>query len=204
MWKSAFLLYLSTKNEDSIIKTDTKSKILDIKGQINNSRTSFVLPLSHKIEITPFWLLGFIEGEGWFHVKKQKSNYFSLIFGIGQTINQTPVIEAILKYLNNIATEKNLIHDIIRVKEYRDLRNKNSKPFVYLTFSRIAFILEVFIPFLVNLTFLSKKGLDYQDWREVAMLMKDGAHLTPEGYVIITNIRNRINNNRLSTNIKTL
>ena len=92
MWKSAFLLYLSTKNEDSIIKTDTKSKILDIKGQINNSRTSFVLPLSHKIEITPFWLLGFIEGEGWFHVKKQKSNYFSLIFGIGQTINQTPVI----------------------------------------------------------------------------------------------------------------
>ena len=72
MWKSAFLLYLSTKNEDSIIKTDTKSKILDIKGQINNSRTSFVLPLSHKIEITPFWLLGFIEGEGWFHVKKQK------------------------------------------------------------------------------------------------------------------------------------
>ena len=36
------------------------------------------------------------------------------------------------------------------------------------------------------------------------MLMKDGAHLTPEGYVIITYIRNRMNNNRLSTNIKTL
>lgn len=62
----------------------------------------------------------------------------------------------------------------------------------------------MFIPFLDKLTFLYKKGLDYQDWRQVAMLMKDGSHLTSEGYVIITNIRNRMNNNRLSTNIKTL
>ena len=64
---------------DSTFKIDIKSKILSIKGQMNDSRTSFVFPSQHKIEITPFWLLGFIEGEGWFHVKKQGSKYFILI-----------------------------------------------------------------------------------------------------------------------------
>lgn len=46
---------------DSTFKTDIKSKILSIKGQINDSRTSFIFPSLHKVEVTPFWLLGFIE-----------------------------------------------------------------------------------------------------------------------------------------------
>ena len=76
---------------------------------------------------------------------------------------------------------------------------KNSKPFVYLTLSRFDYILNVFIPFLDSLTFISKKGLDYIDWKTVALLRKDGKHFTAEGKVLIQNICNRMNDNRLST-----
>ena len=31
---------------------------------MNTLRTKFILPNSHKILITPYWLLGFIEGDG--------------------------------------------------------------------------------------------------------------------------------------------
>lgn len=39
---------------------------------MNTSRTNFVLPDSHKILITPYWLLGFIEGEGSFSVSTKR------------------------------------------------------------------------------------------------------------------------------------
>ena len=35
---------------------------------MNTLRTNFILPNSHKILITPYWLLGFIEGDGSFSV----------------------------------------------------------------------------------------------------------------------------------------
>lgn len=38
---------------------------------MNDKRTSFILPSNLKINITPYWLLGFIEGEAWFHVKNK-------------------------------------------------------------------------------------------------------------------------------------
>jgi hypothetical protein len=38
---------------------------------MNKNRTSFLQPF-HKIKITPYWLLGFIEGDGSFTVVKKK------------------------------------------------------------------------------------------------------------------------------------
>jgi hypothetical protein len=47
---------------------------------MNDKRLSFVLPPNHIINITPYWLLGFIEGEALFHIRKKT---FVLTFGIG-------------------------------------------------------------------------------------------------------------------------
>ncbi len=49
------------KNKLNIIK-----EVLDIKNSMNRKRVSFHQPLDHKICITPYWLLGFVEGEGFF------------------------------------------------------------------------------------------------------------------------------------------
>lgn len=71
--EKGILLYLNIKNVESTFKTEIKSQILCIKGQMNDSRTSFIFPSLHKVEITPFWFLGFIEWEGWFLKTKIKT-----------------------------------------------------------------------------------------------------------------------------------
>jgi hypothetical protein len=51
---------------------------------MNTLRTNLILPNSHKILITPYWLLGFIVGDGSFSVSTSKS--FPLRFNIVQSI----------------------------------------------------------------------------------------------------------------------
>jgi hypothetical protein len=53
---------------------------------MNTLRTKFILPNSHKILITPYWFLGFIEGDGSFSVSTSKS--FPLRFKKVQSINE--------------------------------------------------------------------------------------------------------------------
>ena len=119
------------------------------------------------------------------------------MFGLGQTITQKATIQAIAQLLNNLnpANRSNFIH--IKKKD----KYKSSKPFIYLTISKLNYILNVFIPFLDSLTFISKKRLDYIDWKTVAFLRKEKKHFTEEGKVLIQNISNRMNNYRLTTNI---
>ena len=197
LWREAFFMYqeMEKASVDKDKKTTIKNNILALKEQMNDKRVSFVLPADHKINITPYWLLGFIEGVAWFYVRKQT---FVLTFRLGQTITQKVVIEAIAQFLNNLIPENlpklknrpNFIH--IDTKDVYT----NSKPFIYLTFSRLDYILNAFIPFLESFTFISKKGLDYTDWKTVAFLRKDGKHLTAEGKVLIRNICNRMNNRK--------
>lgn len=63
-----------------------------------------------------------------------------------------------------------------------------------------AFIEFVLIPFFNNMTFHSKKGLDYFDWVAIFNIRKKGFHYTAEGVNLIERILSQMNNNRLSTN----
>ena len=67
--RNAFFIYLEKQIVSKDNKTITKESILAIKEQMNDMRVSFILSSDHKIYISPYWLLGFIEGEAWFHVK---------------------------------------------------------------------------------------------------------------------------------------
>jgi len=58
------------KNSSLTEKKTIKKNILSLKEQMNDKRNSFVMPVDHIINITPYWLLGFIEGEAWFHIRK--------------------------------------------------------------------------------------------------------------------------------------
>jgi hypothetical protein len=54
---------------------------------------------------------------------------------------------------------------------------------------------------LEGLTFFSKKELDFKDWLIVTQMKLKGLHLTVEGKELIKHICNRMNVNRLSTNL---
>ena len=85
-------IFYVSRNEKSKFSYKNYYKKIFYHLKTKRIKKYFVLTPDHKINITPYWLLSFIEGEAWFYVKKVK---FTLIFGIGQTITQKAVIESI-------------------------------------------------------------------------------------------------------------
>nr|UEV87085.1 hypothetical protein [Grifola frondosa] len=90
-FKEALLLE-SPNTSKSSNKLDDTNKILELKNKINKNRTEYSLPLDH-IRITPYWLLGFIEGEGSFHLRRTS---LTPTFSLALTYSQLPLIEAII------------------------------------------------------------------------------------------------------------
>ena len=79
MWKEGYELYKVYRGTSA---TADPNKILDeilnLKNQMNKKRVSFKQPEGHCIKITPYWLMGFVEGEGFFSVRLTSN---SLVFG---------------------------------------------------------------------------------------------------------------------------
>jgi len=107
-FERAFLLYM--KNNSLEARKEVKPILEGIKSEMNTlrsakrvlgcfagQRTDFNLPLNH-YKITPNWLLGFVEGDGWFSFSP-KERLFT--FGIIQKSNK-PLLEAIQDFLNNL------------------------------------------------------------------------------------------------------
>lgn len=204
-WQKAYYLYINLKDKNLNIeeKEKIKAQVLNLKAGMNSSRIFTGESASHEIKVTPYWLLGFIEGEGSFHID---TNSFQQTFSIELTISEKPVIEAIAQFLkglipnelNHLLEKENLIGIFERTRPSTSPAKKGS---VRVYFSKFAFISQVFSPFLERLTFFSKKELDFKDWLLVTQLKLKGIHLTLEGKEFIKYICNRMNINRLSTNL---
>lgn len=66
-FKKAFILY--NERDRNLTAESLKDQILDLKISMNNKRTMFNTQ-NHKIIINKNWLLGFIEGDGSFFLKR--------------------------------------------------------------------------------------------------------------------------------------
>jgi hypothetical protein len=108
-FKKAFHLYLlflsrqipvlneSKREGHKVDSSRLRKQILALKDSMNKKRTCYKQPVDHRIEITPYWLLGFVEAEGYFSVATSSHR---LEFGIGQTLSELSVLEAIKKLLS--------------------------------------------------------------------------------------------------------
>jgi hypothetical protein len=191
-FKSAFELYISSP------KSLENTKIIDnLKNNMNAKRTDFSMPDTHTINITPNWLLGFIEGEGSFFVEKKE---LRIIFSITQKSNTT-LMAAIQKFLNELDVNKKYI-DIVKVSYDKRISNKGEITNLYIY--SVDYIINILIPFLNKLNWHSKKELDYKDWITVLKLKNLGLNYTGEGVRVITLILNQMNSYRLSTNSEKL
>ena len=72
---------------------------------MNLKRTNYCLPLNH-IRITSYWLLGLIEGEGSFHLRR---NSLTPTFSLALTAIQKPVLEAIISFLKSQLDKYSLV-----------------------------------------------------------------------------------------------
>lgn len=166
---------------------------------MNKNRVEFKQPIDHVINITPYWLLGFVEGEGYFSTNKKDH---SLRFGIGQTSQEKGVLEAIHKFFLALPAKHSLQRkstNLVSLATYNPAKGRDHKAMAQLIITQRDFISNVIIPFFDSLTWLSKKAKDYTDWKLILDLINQGWHFTEEGQKLISLITKGMNNYRLST-----
>ena len=197
-FKEALLLNLSSKYEDKNSQQKYIDKILDLKHNMNKNRKVYNLPENH-IKITSYWLLGLIEGEGSFHLRRTR---FVPTFSISLTLGQEPVIKKITQFLMSHLDEFSLI----KAKDSKlfnigiEKEKENIKAKIKLSIYQIDYLYNIFIPFLNDLKFQSKKSMDFKDFKLITLLIYQGKHFIPEIKDFILFLVNNMNNFRLSTN----
>jgi len=151
VFKKAFHLYF---NKDWL-KVDfpkLRKEILTLKDSMNKKRICYKQPVDHCIKITPYWLLGFIEAEGYFSVAKLSHR---LEFGIGQTLSELSVLEAIQKFLLSLPGSYKITRkdtNIVALNQDNKAQNEKSKPMAKIQIYKTDYITNVLVPFLDSLT----------------------------------------------------
>jgi hypothetical protein len=192
------------KKKEKNINIDLVDSILKLKNSMNKKRNSVEQPDNHKIIITPYWLLGFVEGEGYFCLKKSiKGQFTGLELGLGQTESEYLVLKAVKDFLLILPGSyelKRIDSNPVRHTLQNKAKNIKSKPMTYITINDFNYIKNILVPFFDNLTWLSKKEQDYKDWKIILSFISEGKHFTDEGQALISFINQRMNTRRLSTN----
>jgi hypothetical protein len=198
-FKKAFHLYF---NRDKALKAEAvKYEILDLKNKMNTNRVNFVRPENCKVIITKSWLLGFIEGDGSFFVRRDT---LIPVFCIELTGVQHYVLLKIKEFLEDslgfdmYSLYKLKNSSIIAVRTLK-ARNEN-KSSVAITIKNVKVLENYFIPFLDDMTFLTKKGKDFIDFKPICKVVHNGAYKKEEIRNIILKLSYTMNNYRLSTN----
>lgn len=139
-----------------------------------------------KLGINPYWLVGFVSGEGCFFINlsasaSNKIGYkVSLLFSITQHIRDRELLESIVNFLHCGA-----------IKESSSRMN-------ILTFKVHNFsdIVEKIIPFFIENKVLGVKSEDFYCWCKAVELMKQNKHLTSSGLDEIKLIKSGMNKGR--------
>jgi hypothetical protein len=190
---TAFELYTNSN-----LSTDVLNEIAKLKNNMNRLRLDYTIPKDKVINITPYWLLGFIEGEGCFSINKH--NNYRLDFSLTQSSTNSELMKSIKVYLENLPNREGDYTNAIGISEVRS-NNPNHESVTRIETTRILFISDVFIPFLESFTWQSKKYLDFQDWKNILKLKEQGMHYSEKGVKLIDLIISQTNNNRLSTSL---
>ena len=209
-FERAYSIYI--KNNSPEARKESKTIIDKIISEMNSKRTDFYLSPTH-FNITINWLLGFVEGDGWF---SYDINNRSFTFGIIQKFRAPPhrggagttpprggsrgnkaLFEAIVSFLNLASVDLGCEAG----DSVANIYQKNTGEF-FITIKRKVVIEKVIIPLFDSLTWHSKKYLDYCDWKSILNLRDMGLHYLPEGKALIERITQQMNNYRLSSSLQ--
>lgn len=198
-FKKAFFLYLN--REKNLKAEEIKDKILELKNRMNTNRIHFDRPEDSKIVITKYWLLGFIEGDGSFFLRRDN---ITPVFYLENTGVQLPVLVKIKEFLENSLNFDP--YSLYKLKNTSTIaiatikaRNNNGKSSASLTIKNIYVLNNYLIPFFSEMEFLTKKGKDFHDFKIICKVVYIGAHRREEIRSLVLKLSNTMNNFRLST-----
>ncbi len=178
------------------LNLDGFSKIISIRSSMNKGLTSKlklefpnIIPvkrplIDQQIIKDPYWLVGFVDGEGCFYIKinndKQKLPKILITFSISQHIRDYPLLEIIKNYLGCGVLEK-------------VSTRPSSATYVTYKFEDIE---KKIIRFFETHSLLGIKLLDFEDFVKVAKLVKVKKELTIDGINKVKIIKSGMNKGR--------
>ena len=167
--------------------SEVMSEVLNIKNKINKEFS----PVAHMPKIDTYWLVGFIEGDGSFHVSGSRNP----ILAIGQHKNSLHVLYGISNFFNSLGVPGEKTKISIRKNDVAHLEVQGGAKFY-----------DVLIEWVLYQVWVSRKAQDIILWCVVIHMRSKGYHLTVQGRQTIANIKNHINDNRYtsSANFKSL
>lgn len=155
--------------------------------------------MPHYKDLSPYWLVGFVEGDGCFYISKMKAHFY-LIQKDNQILN---VICKFLVYicdkekLNNITNgSSNLVSTIFKVPNVRLKKNVNPVHTFSITDQDI--IYQYIGPFFAKRQMLSRKGFDFYIWLICIYLIIHGYSKTLDGKLLVIYLSKNMNNARYS------
>lgn len=198
-----YLDFLDFKNvanliirNSSSISEHSKSNIVNIIAQMNSTRTIYDISLIPSKNIKPFWLLGFIEGEG-----EGTFGFKNLVpyFQIGQHGRSLMVLENIKLYLESIP-KVTIFSKFETTLNFSKTLHKDTNVYV-ISLSNIDALHDYLVPFLLSMPFQTRKATDFSYWNLGIYLHKYGYIYLPEGRTLVNEISKSINKNRYSNSI---
>lgn len=172
---------------------------MNLKSGINSQRVHFDTNSIPKRALTPYRLLGFVEGDGTFCLPNMIPT-----FAIKQHSKNIHFLYEIAEYLNNLPYKPEIGPklDKLNTKPTPGVHNPNfAAGMSSLSVSNILQLYNYIFPFFKSLEFKSRKVVDFQYWEVVVKLKALGYTAKPEGKKCLIEI-NKYINKRYSTDIE--
>jgi hypothetical protein len=161
---------------------------------MNSSRIVYNYSLIKNLQVNPYWLLGFIEGEGSFGFKN-----LSPYFQIGQHIKSLIVLQGIALYLQSIP--QGFTFSINSVPPVVSNATHSNNKISVISINNIDALYDYLMFLLLDLPFQTRKGIDFYFWSIALHLHKFGYFYLKDGFKLVSEIAKYINNGRYSTNL---
>jgi len=133
------------------------------------------------LRLTPEWIVGFIDGEGCFHIGISK--HADLRIGY-QILPELTVVQH--------ERDLDLLYELRSVMDCGVVRRNHGDRFCWRV-RNLKNLTGVIIPFFDKNPLKSKKHLDFMKFRKVVMMMQEGKHLLKEGFREIAKIASEMN-----------
>jgi len=137
-----------------------------------------------KYNLSPHWVQGFLTGEGTFY-NYLNGTVINSSLELGQNNHDVAILIALKQFFNGgYIKPKYNFNDLEECKNSRSLNR-----FVFRD-------TETIIKFVDQYPMLTRKHLDYLDWKKIVELKNKGLHKTVEGLALINEIVSKMNSNR--------